>query len=482
MKLSIFSRMVISLLAIFILSMAMSSYTIYQLHTLEDITNTIVDSDEFVDFGKQLSLDFLELRKDEKKYIISKDEDFYKSFDKRRAAFEGDLEKLLAMADTPELRDRLGEVEKQYERYQDSFAVEVKYIQSGDEYPQELFEVEKEEIEKAISRVLVMEVGDYGQERKQGKFKQLIEAESRTITVALGITITSLIFIIAISILITINITKPLSAMKKKTREIAKGDFGGHLELSSPPEIKELEQAFNSMCARLQEIDKIKSDFYSLMSHELRTPLASIKEGTSLLIESFKAKDITAKQKKLLAIMTEESNRLIKLVNSLLDLSKMEAGMMVYAFASADLIVLIRRAVREIGPLAEKKSVTITVEAGEGLPLIQVDTERMLQVLRNLIGNAVKFTPRDGHVHVSAQASEQGIAVSVKDTGVGISTESLTTIFDKFQQDVLTHSSKIKGTGLGLSFVKHIIKDHGGKIWAESTLGQGSTFIFVLPV
>jgi two-component system sensor histidine kinase GlrK len=160
----------------------------------------------------------------------------------------------------------------------------------------------------------------------------------------------------------------------------------------------------------------------------------------------------------------------------------MEAGMMVYAFASADLIVLIRRAVREIGPLAEKKSVTITVEAGEGLPLIQVDTERMLQVLRNLIGNAVKFTPRDGHVHVSAQASEQGIAVSVKDTGVGISTESLTAIFDKFQQDVLTHSSKIKGTGLGLSFVKHIIKDHGGKIWAESTLGQGSTFIFVLPV
>ena len=418
----------------------------------------------------------------EKKYIISKDEAFYTLFDEGKAAFEVDLEKLLAMADTPEIRDRLKEVEKNYEQYQASFADEVKYVQSGDEYPKELFEVEKEEIEKAISGVLVMELGNYGRERKQAKFKQLIEAEGRTIKVALGITITSLIFIIAISILITINITRPLSAMKKKTREIAKGDFGGHLELSSPPEIKELEQAFNFMCARLQEIDKIKSDFYSLMSHELRTPLASIKEGTSLLIESLKAKDITAKQKKLLAIMTEESNRLIKLVNSLLDLSKMEAGMMVYAFSSADLIVLIKRAVREIEPLAEKKGVTITVEAGRGLPLIQVDTERMLQVLRNLIGNAVKFTPGDGYVHVSARASEEGVEVSVKDTGVGISKESLTAIFDKFQQDVLTHSSKIKGTGLGLSFVKHIIKDHGGKIWAESTLGQGSTFIFVLPV
>ena len=102
--------------------------------------------------------------------------------------------------------------------------------------------------------------------------------------------------------------------------------------------------------------------------------------------------------------------------------------------------------------------------------------------MRNLIGNAVKFTPRDGYVYVSAQARKQGVEVSVKDTGVGIPKESLTAIFDKFQQDVLTHSSKIKGTGLGLSFVKHIIRDHGGKVWAESTLGQGSAFIFVLPV
>jgi two-component system sensor histidine kinase GlrK len=462
--------------------MAVSIYTIYQLHTLEDITNAIVDDDDVVDLGKKLADDFLSMRGKDKKYIISKDEAFYTLFEEGRALFEGDLEKLLAMATTPELKHLLEEVEKNYERYQASFAAEVKYVQSGDEYPKELFEVEKEELEKAISAVLVMEVGNYGQERKQSKFEELVQTEGRTIQVALGITITSLFFIIAISILITINITRPLSAMKKKTREIAKGDFGDQLTLSSPPEIKELEQAFNLMCARLQEIDKIKSDFYSLMSHELRTPLASIKEGTSLLVESLKEKDITAKQRKLLAIMTEESNRLIKLVNSLLDLSKMEAGMMVYAFTRADLIALIRKAVREIEPLAEKKNVTIAIEVGEGLPLIKVDTERIMQVLRNLIGNAVKFTPQDGYVYVSALASDQGVEVSVRDTGVGIAKESLTAIFDKFQQDVLTHSSKIKGTGLGLSFVKHIVKDHGGKIWAESTLGQGSTFIFVLPV
>ena len=156
--------------------------------------------------------------------------------------------------------------------------------------------------------------------------------------------------------------------------------------------------------------------------------------------------------------------------------------MMVYAFNRSDLFGLIKRAVREIEPLAEAKSIKITIESDKGLPLIRVDNERILQVLRNLIGNAVKFTPKDGHVQVLVKIFEQGIKVSVSDTGVGIAKESLMTIFDKFQQEeVLTHSHKIKGTGLGLSLVKHIIKAHGGKIWAESTLGQGSTFTFVLP-
>jgi len=180
--------------------------------------------------------------------------------------------------------------------------------------------------------------------------------------------------------------------------------------------------------------------------------------------------------------MKEENNRLIKLVNSLLDLSKMEAGMMVYAFNRSDIFTLIKRAVREIEPLAEAKNITVTIDADKKLPFIRVDNERILQVLRNLIGNAVKFTPKNGQVEVLVKNFEQGIKVSVSDTGVGIAKESLMTIFDKFQQEeVLTHSHKIKGTGLGLSLVKHIIKAHGGRIWAESTLGQGSTFTFVLP-
>jgi len=112
---------------------------------------------------------------------------------------------------------------------------------------------------------------------------------------------------------------------------------------------------------------------------------------------------------------------------------------------------------------------------------VRADNERILQVLRNLIGNAIKFTPANGAVSVSAHPVKQGIKIAVADTGTGIAGESLDTIFDKFQQGAARRPNKVKGTGLGLSIVKHIVESHGGKVWAESTLGKGSTFIFVLP-
>jgi two-component system sensor histidine kinase GlrK len=357
----------------------------------------------------------------------------------------------------------------------------VDYVKSEKDYNKEAFEGDRNTaVDGVMNNLRNLKI--YSQLTTYDKVRELDETETNALKVAVVMTVTSLILILAISVLITINITRPLSAIKKKTRRIARGDFGGQLRLSSPPEIKELEQSFNAMCIRLQALDTMKTDFFALMSHELRTPLASIKEATNLLMESLHGENITERQQKLFAIMKEENNRLIKLVNSLLDLSKMEAGMMVYAFNRSDLIALIKRAAREIEPLAEAKNIGITIEADQELPLIRADNERILQVLRNLIGNAVKFTPKDGQVHVFAKVVEQGVKVSVADTGVGIAKESLMTIFDKFQQEeVLTHFHKIKGTGLGLSLVKHIVKAHGGRIWAESTLGQGSTFSFVLP-
>jgi two-component system sensor histidine kinase GlrK len=159
----------------------------------------------------------------------------------------------------------------------------------------------------------------------------------------------------------------------------------------------------------------------------------------------------------------------------------MEAGMMNYCFEKASLAPLIKKAVGEITPLVEAKGIQLETEVSSGLPAVKVDRERILQALRNLIGNAVKFTPKAGRVKVVARPTSGKVEVSVRDTGPGIAAENLKTIFDKFHQGNSGGAFAANGSGLGLAIAKHIIVSHGGEIWAENHPDQGSTFIFVLP-
>jgi two-component system sensor histidine kinase GlrK len=321
------------------------------------------------------------------------------------------------------------------------------------------------------------ELRAYTENNTYKKIKQLGEAGTDARKVAIIMTALSLIMGITISIFITRSITKPLAGLKEKTRQIAKGNYESTLKLSSPPEIGELVRDFNIMCNKLKEMDRMKSDFFSLMSHELRTPLTSIKEGTTLLLEGIGG-ETNEKQKRLLSIISEESNRLIGLVNSTLDLSKMEAGMAAYNFVKADIVPLINKAVVEMEPIAKAKNIKTELNIMSGkLPFANMDPERILQVLRNLIGNAVKFTSEGGQVKISVRYTNGGLVVSVSDKGPGIPRKDLITIFDKFKS-----SKKYTGTGLGLAIVKNITIAHGGKVWAESKPGQGSIFTFVLPV
>jgi len=171
---------------------------------------------------------------------------------------------------------------------------------------------------------------------------------------------------------------------------------------------------------------------------------------------------------------------LISLVNSLLDLSKMEAGMMAYDFTLTHFDPLLKRAVGEIAPLLEAKQILLESGIDKALPALRMDAERILQVLRNLLGNAVKFTPKGGQVRVVVKAADGKLEVAVQDSGPGIAAESLLSIFEKFNQGDHNGNARL-GTGLGLAIAKSIILSHGGKIWAESQVGHGSKFIFVLP-
>jgi two-component system sensor histidine kinase GlrK len=216
------------------------------------------------------------------------------------------------------------------------------------------------------------------------------------------------------------------------------------------------------------------------MSHELRTPLTSIKEGTSMLLEGLGG-EVTERQDHILRIIVQESNRMIKLVNALLDLSKMEAGMMKYQLETIDISVIARESLEVLAPLAEAKNITIDNKIATDL-FVKADQERMLQVFRNLVGNAIKFTPENGRIIIDAMAQDGTVQVVVHDTGIGIKEESLERIFHKFQQIITEKDHKTKGTGLGLATVKQIILAHGGKVWAKSQIEKGSTFYFTLPL
>jgi two-component system sensor histidine kinase GlrK len=384
----------------------------------------------------------------------------------------------MLLADSTEVKDSLARIKNFHDSYNILFSDEVDYLRKGRKSPRPHYAKERGTILDGIMAELEV-LKALGQKNIFSKIRNLDEAVPRSRRISFVMTAASVSFGIILAIYITRSITVPLSEMKKKTTEIASGIFEDNLNLPHPPEIGELAAALNLMCRKLKEVDKMKSDFFLLMSHELRTPLTSIKEGTTLLQEGL-AGEITGGQKKLLTIIAEESNRLIELVTSLLDLTKMEAGMMTYSFVKAELMPLIQKVIFELSPIAESKSLRFEKYL-EDLPMIKMDRERILQVLRNLVGNALKFTPDGGLITISARPLHEGVEVSVSDTGPGIPKEHLQTIFDRFRQAGQPDSGNLKGTGLGLAIVRHIIDKHGGKIWIESNAGKGNTFFFVLP-
>ena len=480
MRLTIFSRLMIGYFSVLFLVILVSVYAILRLHQLNSGARHLLNVDYVIlDYKEKLADSYLSQLRYEKKYTITKDILLYNQFVSAKKGFAKLLSETLLLADTSEKRDSLNKLKNAYQHLQSLIDKEVEYVRGNHNYSKEWY---RREMEKASDQILGELKNLEILSRRDIHERMRTLGESAISARILGISMSSIaiILVMATSFWITRSISKPLTILMDKTKEISKGIFDDNLNITSPPEISELARAFNSMCGKLKMVDKMKSDFFSSMSHELRTPLTSIKEGIGLLRDGAGGA-IPEKQKRLLAILSEESRRLIDLVNSLLDLSKMEAGMMTYTFERGSLAPLIERAATEMVPLVESRKITFKTEIDEKLPVIKIDRERILQVLRNLIGNAVKFTPEGGRVKVTARLKNQGVEVSVSDTGPGIRKESLTNIFEKFRQ-ASKDSDKFKGTGLGLAIVKHVITAHGGRVWAESEPGQGSSFIFVLSI
>lgn len=230
---------------------------------------------------------------------------------------------------------------------------------------------------------------------------------------------------------------------------------------------------------KLQELDKLKSDFISTVSHELRTPLTITKEGISLVLDEIPGK-VNDKQAKVLTTARDSIDRLARIINNLLDISKIEFGRTELRKELVDITSLIGQIVSSFEIKAQKKGLELKVAFKEERIDVYVDVDRIIQVFTNLIGNAIKFTKR-GYIEVSAQEKEQEVECYVADTGIGISKEDMSDVFNKFQQFGRISGPGEKGTGLGLAISKEIIELHKGRIWVESESEKGAKFIFTLP-
>jgi len=232
-----------------------------------------------------------------------------------------------------------------------------------------------------------------------------------------------------------------------------------------------------------QRVHEIKSEFISVASHELRTPLAAIKNAVQLILKG-KTGEINEDQAKFLSIAERNINRLTEILNNLLDLSRIESGKVGMKSEELDLRDPIEFVLSALKPQADGKSIKLQMEVPEELPAVYGDREKVEQILTNLAQNAIKFTPEGGEVSISAKpfaGEEKMVAISVRDSGIGIAEDQQGKIFEKFYQVNGSLHRSAGGTGLGLAITKGLVDAHQGTIWVESEVGKGSTFTFTLP-
>ncbi len=247
-----------------------------------------------------------------------------------------------------------------------------------------------------------------------------------------------------------------------------------------------------------KELEKQKNDFVANVTHELRTPLVAMKQAVSLILDKT-AGEINPQQENLLGVAKRNMDRLYRLISDLLDMSKLEAGKMTIKPDAVETDKLLKEIHQTLKPWADNKGVELTINMPSRVPRIYADHDRAMQVLINLVNNAIKFTDRDGKVEVAVTGVKKGsvreglkpaptnpahnfLQIAVSDTGKGMAKDDIPRIFSKFEQVGINGSTDVRGTGLGLSIVKALVDLHGGDIHVESELGKGSVFTVALPI
>jgi signal transduction histidine kinase len=301
----------------------------------------------------------------------------------------------------------------------------------------------------------------------------------------LGVGATSILLAVALGLLLAWSVVVPLRRTESRLDEIATGEFARRLEVANRDEIGSLAAKVNRMSDELERVhreletaSRHKSDFLATMSHELRTPLNAI-IGFSEVLQEQMFGDLNERQLAYVDDVLEAGKYLLSLINDVLDLAKIEAGRMDLELSEVAVTDVLRSAVSMYSERTSRGGVELNLTTEPEEITIAADERRLRQIVFNLLSNAVKFTPAHGRIDVSARLENDHIEIEVADTGPGIAAADLDTIFEEFEQT--SEGKQAEGTGLGLPLSRKLVELHGGRLWAESTPGRGSTFHLTLP-
>ena len=416
----------------------------------------------------------LALARLEARFTILRDPRYAAVWRERAEAVRADLARLRDLARTGDESRHLAEATSAFERYRDAVVAEQERLTAAGA---------RATVGEPAGRVLAERVETSLEALQNATYARVLRAqaevarlEERTWTGVIVALAAALGLALLVTAVIALRITRSLRQLSAATSAVAAGSFREPIPAGGMDEVGVLARSFNAMAARLRQLDEMKEEFFATLSHELRSPLTSVREASHLLADEV-AGPLTPKQARLVEIIQRSSDRLLRIVNQILDISRLRAGLLPLQHKPVDLERLVTRAAEELRPQAEEAKVTLERERVGQRFTISGDEDRLVQVVVNLLANAIRFTPAGGRVVARVVDAGSECEVQVEDTGLGIPASELPHIFDSYRQ---AHLGK-GGTGLGLSIVRGLVQAHGGRVTVESQEGKGSRFSVLLP-
>ncbi|MFW6105132.1 MAG: sensor histidine kinase [Chloroflexota bacterium] len=287
----------------------------------------------------------------------------------------------------------------------------------------------------------------------------------------------AIIFALVLTFLLSRRLSSPIGVLANAARRLGEGDLTQRVQFQGKGEVKVLAEAFNSMADDLEHAERLRRNLVADVAHELRTPLSHI-QGYLEAIRDRVMKPNAATIRSL----NEETTLLSRMVDELQELSLAEAGELKLIYHAEDIAKLVKQAVNSWRPRVAQKEISLSRDLPDNLPLVNIDRQRVSQVLYNLLENAVVHTRKGGTINVAATRQGDWVEISVSDTGEGIPAEDLPNIFERFYRVDRSRARATGGSGLGLTIAKRLVEAHGGKITAKSELRKGSSFSFTLPI